>query len=77
MVTNSDYKTPSSELIMKTNCLNVHQQMAHLSLSQVFGIHTTQLPAYHFRQLFGQTVIYYYFIAVYSVKGKVSTTDST
>ena len=24
MVTNSDYKTPTSELIMKTNCLSVH-----------------------------------------------------
>ena len=45
MVTNSDYKTPTSELTVKANCLSVHQQMAHLSLSQVFSIHpATSLP---------------------------------
>ena len=32
LITNSDYKTPSTVLLQKTNCLIVHQQIAQLSL---------------------------------------------
>ena len=39
IVTNSDYKTPTSVLLDKTKLLSVHQQMAQLSLSQ-FSIST-------------------------------------
>ena len=51
-ITNSDYKTPTKELLDKTNTLSVHQEIAHLSLSQVYNIHETKLPAYHYRRLF-------------------------
>ena len=47
MVTDSDYKTPTEVLLKKTNSLSVHQRIAHLSLSQVYNIHKTKLPAYH------------------------------
>ena len=53
IITNSDYKTPTSDLLHQTKSLSVHQQMAHLSLSQVYNIHRTQLPAYHYGRLFG------------------------
>ena len=52
IVTNSDYRTPTSELLKKTNMLSVHQQMAQLSLSQVYSIYSTKLPAYHYQRLF-------------------------
>ena len=52
LLTNSDYKTPTKELLEKTNTLSVHQEIAHLSLSQVYNIHKTKLPAYHYRRLF-------------------------
>ena len=53
MITNSDYKTPTSVLLSKTNSLSVHQKMAHLTLSQVFSIYKNKLPAYHHARLFG------------------------
>ena len=53
IITNKDYKTPTSDLLHQTKSLSVHQQMAHLSLSQVYNIHSTQLPAYHYGRLFG------------------------
>ena len=53
MITNSDYKTPTSVLLSKTNSLSVHQKMAHLTLSQVFSIYKTKQPAYHHARLFG------------------------
>ena len=52
IVTNSDYKTPTSVLLDKTKLLSVHQQMAQLSLSQVFNIYKTRLPAYHYNRIF-------------------------
>ena len=52
IVTDSDYRTPTSELLKKTNMLSVHQQMAQLSLSQVYSIYSTKLPAYHYQRLF-------------------------
>ena len=52
MVTDSDYRTPTEVLLKKTNSLSVHQRIAHLSLSQVYNIHRTKLPAYHYSRLF-------------------------
>ena len=52
MVTDCDYKTPTEVLLKKTNSLSVHQRIAHLSLSQVYNIHKTKLPAYHHSRLF-------------------------
>ena len=52
LITHSDYKTPTRVLLEKTNALSVHQQIAHLSLSQVYNIQKTKLPAYHFNRLF-------------------------
>ena len=53
LVTDSDYRTPTSILLQKTNSLSVHQLMAHLSLTQVYGIHKSKLPPYHYKRLFG------------------------
>ena len=52
IITNSDYETPTTSLLQKTNTLSVHQLMAHLSLSQVFSIFKSKLPAYHYSRLF-------------------------
>ena len=52
MVTDSDYKTPTEVLLKKINSLIVHLRIAHLSLSQVYNIHKTKLPAYHHSRLF-------------------------
>ena len=52
IITHSDYKTPTKVLLEKTKSLSVHQQIAHLSLSQVYNVHKTKLPAYHFNRLF-------------------------
>ena len=52
IMTDSDYQTPTRTLLAKTNLLSVHQQMAHLSLCQVFNIQKTKLPSYHFSRLF-------------------------
>ena len=51
ILTNSDYKTPTSVLIQKTKLLSVHQQMAQLSLSQVYNIYKTKLPADQHQQI--------------------------
>ena len=56
LVTNSDYKTPTSTLLLKTGALSVHQRIAHLSLSQVFNIHQTKKPAYHHKRLFSSAL---------------------
>ena len=52
IMTDSDYQTPTRTLLAKTNLLSVHQQMAHLSLCQVFNIQKTKLPSYHYSRLF-------------------------
>ena len=54
LVTNCDYKTPTSTLIKKTNSLSVHQRIAHLSLCQVYTIFQTRNPVYHYSRLFGK-----------------------
>ena len=55
MLTNSDYKTPTNILLQKTQKLSVHQQVAYLSLAQVFSIHQNKSPVYHHRRLFMKT----------------------
>ena len=55
LITNSDYKTPTSTLLQKTNSLSVHQRIAHLSLSQVYTIFQTKNPVYHYSRLFART----------------------
>ena len=52
MMTNSDYKTPTQTLLQRTNMLSVHQLTAMLRLSQVYSIHQTGLPSYHYKRLF-------------------------
>ena len=52
MMTNSDYKTPTQTLLQRTNMLSVHQLTAQLRLSQVYSIHQTGLPSYHYKRLF-------------------------
>ena len=52
LVTDSDYKTPTASLLQKTNSISVHQQTAHLMLSQVYNIFTTRAPSYHYSRLF-------------------------
>ena len=52
IVSNSDYSTPTKTLLQKTRCLSVHQQIAQLSLSQVYNISKTRSPAYHYQRLF-------------------------
>ena len=54
MLTNCDYKTPNI-LLQKTQKLSVHQQVAYLSLAQVFSIHQNKSPVYHHRRLFMKT----------------------
>ena len=54
IICSSDYKTPTSVLLQKTNALSVHQLMAQLSLSQMYGIFHNKLPAYHYDRLFGR-----------------------
>ena len=49
ILTNSDYKTPTLNLLEKTKKLSVHQQIAYQTLSQVYSIHATKFPAHHFR----------------------------
>ena len=53
LMTDSDYKTPTRVLLAQTNLLSVHQQMAHVSLSQVYNIWKTKLPTYHYKRIFG------------------------
>ena len=55
LLTSSDYKTPTNILLQKTQKLSVHQQVAYLSLSQVFSIHQNKSPVYHYRRLFMKT----------------------
>ena len=52
ILTSSDYKTPTNLLLQKTGKLSVHQQVAYLSLSQVFSIQQNKSPVYHHRRLF-------------------------
>ena len=52
LLTKCDYRTPTATMIDKTNLLSVHQLTAHLSLTQVFNIHQTKLPTYHYERLF-------------------------
>ena len=52
ILTNSDYKTPTLNLLEKTNKLSVHQQIAYQTLSQVYSVRATKFPAYHYRRLF-------------------------
>ena len=52
LLTKCDYRTPTATLIDKTNMLSVHQLTAHLSLAQVYNIHQTKLPTYHYERLF-------------------------
>ena len=53
LMTDSDYKTTTKVLLAQTNLLSVHQQMAHVSLSQVYNIWKTKLPTYHYKRIFG------------------------
>ena len=55
LMTDSDYKTPTRVLLAQTNLLSVHQQMAHVSLSQVYNIRKTKLATYHYKRIFGDT----------------------
>ena len=50
IVTNSDYKTPTAALLQKTNRLSVHQQIAHLCLSEVFSIRQSKAPSYQLQE---------------------------
>jgi hypothetical protein len=52
IVTNSEYRTPTTTLLQKTNSLSVHQLIAQLSLSQVFNIYQARAPVYHYNRLF-------------------------
>ena len=52
LVTNCDYKTPTTTLLEKTKSLSVHQHIAQLSLSQVFNIYQTKAQVYHYNRLF-------------------------
>ena len=54
IICSSDYKTPTSVLLQKTNALSVHQLMAQLSLSQMYSIFHKKLPAYHCDRLFNR-----------------------
>ena len=56
LVTNSDYKTPTSILLLNTVAFSVQQRIVHLSLSQVFNIHQTKKPAYHHMRLFSNAL---------------------
>ena len=52
ILTNSDYKTPTLNLLEKNNKLSVHQQIAYQTLSQVYSVRATKFPAYPYRRLF-------------------------
>ena len=52
ILTNSDYRTPTTTLLQKTKKMSVHQQIAYQTLSQVYSVFETKLPVYHYRRLF-------------------------
>ena len=52
ILTNSDYRTPTTTLLQKTKKISVHQQIAYQTLSQVYSVFETKLPVYHYRRLF-------------------------
>ena len=54
LITNSDFKTPTSSLLYQSGSLSVHQRIAHLSLAQVYTIYQTKNPVYHHNRLFGR-----------------------
>ena len=53
--TNSDYKTPTMELLNKTRKLSVHQMIAYSVAVQVFNISRSLEPKYHYNRLFSST----------------------
>ena len=50
--TNMDYRTPTSELLIKTGKLSVHQMVAYTTAVQVYNISRNQEPRYHYDRLF-------------------------
>ena len=49
------YDTPTSDLLLLSNQLSVHQLVAYHSAVQVFKIRESQKPSYHFERLFARS----------------------
>ena len=47
-----DYDTPVSTLLKECNQLSVHQLTAFHTACQVYKVHTTKKPEYHYNRLF-------------------------
>ena len=48
----ADRSTPTTNLLEQSNSLSVHQLGAYSILNQVYSIHRSQKPDYHFKRLF-------------------------
>ena len=49
----TDRSESTKSLLRKTNSLSVHQLASYLTLTEVFKICRSELPAYHYKKLFG------------------------
>ena len=47
-MTNSDYMTPTKQLLEKTKILSIHQEMAQLIPCKVYTFNKNRLLAYHY-----------------------------
>ena len=52
LISGMDYDTPVSTLLKVCNELSVHQLIAYHTACQVYKIHTTKEPVYHYNRLF-------------------------